>query len=105
MPYLDPSLPPVPQRIHGDQNAIVRIEEPYHVSPMRFIKPIVVRPLNNIRFIPGNHGIEGYVKISPEFYMGVHWQMADPSIAIKRKLQCKDRLSQRNKALGFSWPN
>ena len=41
------------------------------------------------------------MKISPEFYMGAHWQMADQSIAIIRRMRNKARQSERQKALGM----
>ncbi|MCX6007822.1 MAG: hypothetical protein NTZ34_11280, partial [Chloroflexi bacterium] len=41
----------------------------------------------------------------PEFYLGAHWQMADPSIAVDRRMKCRARMSERNKALGMAWHN
>jgi glycosyltransferase involved in cell wall biosynthesis len=100
---LDPSLPPVPQRIHGDPDVLSDIEQPNRDRNVRYIKPIVVRPSDGIQFAPGNHIIEGKVDISPDFYLGAHWQMADPLIAIDRRLKNKARLSARNKANGMGW--
>ncbi|MGD0355479.1 MAG: glycosyltransferase family 2 protein [Dehalococcoidia bacterium] len=96
---LDTSLPPVPQRIHGDSNVFSNVEKPNSCANDLYIKPIVVRPSSGVRFLSGNHVVEGNVKISPEFYIGVHWQMADPSIAIDRRMKNKARMSERNKVL------
>jgi hypothetical protein len=98
---LDKSLPPVPQRIHGDSNLFSTVVKPNSCENTLYIKPIVVRPSSGVRFLPGNHFVEGNVKTSPEFYIGVHWQMADPSIAIDRRIKNKVRMSERNKVLGM----
>jgi glycosyltransferase involved in cell wall biosynthesis len=100
---LDPSLPPISQRIHGDPDIFSTVERPNRDFNANYIKPIVVRPSSRIRFKPGNHAAEGTVKISPEFYMGAHWQMADTSIAINRRMKNRARMSERNKALGMTW--
>lgn len=102
---LDSSLPPVLQRTHGDPDLFSTFQEPNRASNICYIKPIVVRPSNRIRFIVGNHFVQGHVKISPEFYAGVHWEMADPSIAIDRRMKCKARISERNKAHGLGVHN
>jgi hypothetical protein len=102
---LDPSLPPIPQRIHGDPDLFSTVEELNRACNAVYIKPIVVKPLSKIRFLPGAHVAEGNVKISPEFYMGVHWQMADPAIALDRRMKRKARISERNRAHGMGWQN
>jgi 2-polyprenyl-3-methyl-5-hydroxy-6-metoxy-1,4-benzoquinol methylase len=105
---LDPSLPPVPQRIHGDPDLFSRRLDPDQTNQADnavYMKPIVVRPSNRIRFTPGNHFVKGHVKISPEFYVGAHWQMADPSIALDRRMKRKARISERNKAYGLGIGN
>ncbi|MGD0856638.1 MAG: glycosyltransferase family 2 protein [Dehalococcoidia bacterium] len=95
---LDPSLPPVPQRFHG-------MPDVFSADNAKNVKPIVVKPSSKIRFLPGNHAIKGNIIFSPEFYLGAHWQLADPSIAVARKMQCRVRMSERNKALGMSFHN
>jgi 2-polyprenyl-3-methyl-5-hydroxy-6-metoxy-1,4-benzoquinol methylase len=102
---LDPSLPPVPQRIHGNPDLFSPAQEPNRASAVLYIKPIVVRPSDRIWFLPGNHVTRGHVKISPEFYAGVHWEMADPSIAIDRRMKRKARISERNRAHGLGTQN
>jgi len=69
---LDLSLPPIPQRIHGDPDLFSTVEEPNRARNAAYIKPIVVKRSSKIRFLPGNHAVEGNVKIFPEFYTGAH---------------------------------
>jgi len=103
---LDPSLPPVPQRIHGDPDLFsLYPAEPNRSQNYVYVKPIVVRPLTRIRFLNDQHFIEGDVQISPEFYIGAHWQMADPSIALRRRMERKARMSERNKDCGAGQQN
>jgi 2-polyprenyl-3-methyl-5-hydroxy-6-metoxy-1,4-benzoquinol methylase len=103
---LDPSLPPVSQRIHGDPDLFSRRLDPNQTNQADnavYVKPIVVRPSNPIRFTPGKHSILGHVKISSEFYVGAHWRMADPSIALDRRMKHRARHSERNKAYKLGW--
>jgi 2-polyprenyl-3-methyl-5-hydroxy-6-metoxy-1,4-benzoquinol methylase len=100
---LNPSLPPVPQRIHGDPNLFDTFQHGNRVANICYIKPIVVRPSDEIRFLPGKHIILGHVKISPEFYAGAHWRMAEPSIPLRRRMEHRARHSERNKAYALGW--
>jgi 2-polyprenyl-3-methyl-5-hydroxy-6-metoxy-1,4-benzoquinol methylase len=101
---LNPSLPPVPQRINGDPNLCLTFQHQKRLLVNIWcIKPIVVRPSHRIRFVPGNHAVWGNIKMSPEFYAGAHWMMADPSIAIDRRMKRKSRISDRNKAHDMGW--
>jgi glycosyltransferase involved in cell wall biosynthesis len=59
---LDPSLPSITQRIHGDPDLFSPTVKPNRDRNSLYIKPIVVRPSSGIRFQPGNHGVEGNVK-------------------------------------------
>jgi len=100
---LDPSLPPIPQRVHGDPDLFSTVEGPHKARNAVYVKPIVAKPSSEIRFQPGNHVVEGDVRASPELYIGAHWQMADPSIAIDRRMKNKARMSERNKRIGMGW--
>lgn len=100
---LDPSLPPIPQRIHGDPDLSSTDEQPNRASNSLYIKPNVVRPLENIRFLPGHHHIEGDPQTSSELFFGAHWQMAEPSIAIARRMERKARISARNRLHQMGW--
>ncbi len=100
---LDPTVPPVPQRVHGDPDLFSTVQESNRASNSVYIKPNVVRPSKTIRFLPGHHQIEGDPQASPDLYVGSHWQMADPSIAIARRMERKARVSERNKAHKMGW--
>ena len=100
---LDPALPPTPQRVHGDPDLFSTAEGPNKPRNALYVKPIIVKPSSEIRFQPGNHFIEGDIRVSSEFYLGAHWHMADPSLAIDRKLKNRARISERNKKLGHGW--
>ena len=100
---LDIALPPIPQRVHGDPDLFSTMEGPNKAGNAAYIKPIVVKPSKTICFQVGNHIVYGGVRLSPEFYIGAHWQMADPSIAIDRRLKNKARMSARNKRMYMGW--
>ena len=100
---LDPSLPPIPQRAHGDPDLFGNDREANRAANSVYVKPNVVRPSGGIRFLPGHHQIDGNPAVSAELYLGAHWQMADPSIAIARRMERKARVSRRNKAHKMGW--
>lgn len=98
---LDQRLPAIPQRLHGDPDLFSTVEEPNRASNASYIKTDVVKPSSMIKFLPGHHRVKGNPQISPECYIGAHWQMADPAIAVRRRMQCKARMSKRNKERGM----
>jgi SAM-dependent methyltransferase/glycosyltransferase involved in cell wall biosynthesis len=100
---LDPSLPPIPQRVHGDPDLFSTDRRANRASNSVYVKPNIVRPSKRIRFLPGHHQIDGGPRTSAELYVGAHWQMADPSIAIARRMERKARISQRNRAHHMGW--
>jgi hypothetical protein len=100
---LDPSLAPIPQRTHGDPDLFSTDKQANRASNSLYIKPNIVRPSKRIRFLPGHHQIEGDPQTSPELYVGAHWQMADLSIAIARRMERKARVSERNRARQMGW--
>ncbi|EQD36980.1 glycosyl transferase family 2, partial [mine drainage metagenome] len=100
---LDPSLAPIPQRIHGDPDLFSTDTQANRAANSVYIKPNIVRPSKRICFLPGHHQIEGNPQASPESYVGAHWQMADPSIAIARRMERKARVSERNRARQMGW--
>ena len=102
---LDPNLPPVPQRAHGDPNPFSNEESARRPSNTFYIKPNIVRPWIGARFLPGHHVLEGRAPLSSEAYVGAHWQMADPAIALQRRMERKARLSERNRSLRMGWQN
>lgn len=100
---LDPSLAPVPQRTHGDPDLFSTDQQANRASNSLYIKPNIVRPSKRFRFLPGHHQIEGDPQASPELYVGAHWQMADPSFALARRMERKARISERNRAHQMGW--
>jgi len=100
---LDPSLAPIPQRVHGDPDLSSTDSQANRAANVFYIKPNVVRPLKRIWFLPGHHQIEGNPQTSHELYIGAHWQMADPSIAIARRMERKARISERNRKRNMGW--
>lgn len=100
---LDPSLDPIPQRIHGDLDLYSTAMEANRAPNNTYVKPNIVRPSKKIQLLPGHHQVEGELQISPELYIGAHWQMADPSIAIARRMQRRARISERNRVHRMGW--
>jgi len=100
---LDPSAAPIPQRIHGDPDLFSTERRTHRASNSVYVKPNIVRPSKTIRFLPGHHQIEGDPRASSELFVGAHWQMADPEIAIARRMERKARVSERNRALKMGW--
>ena len=101
---LDPAVPAVPQRRHGDPNVTVGMNAWY-------VKPIVVRPSAGVEWRPGCHTLKrkrGLAKIvnrlvgkrpspSPHRLYGTHWAMADATLAIERRIRGRrERQSRRN---------
>ncbi len=100
---LDSSLPSIPQRMHGDPHLFSSAAQDHRAANNVYIKPNIVRPSMMFRFLPGHHHIEGNPLPSPDFYFGAHWQMADPSIAVARRMSRKARISEQNRAHQMGW--
>lgn len=100
---LDPSSDPIPQRIHGDPDLFATEPQSHRVPNYTYVKPNIVRPSKKIRFLPGQHRISWNPRVSAELYIGVHWQMADPSFAIARRMERKARVSERNRRHQWGW--
>lgn len=91
---LDPSKPALLQRRHGGE---------YRIWPGmgdKFMKPCIIKPETKTRWGIGTHSFQPnpLIKISSIKFDGVHWQMADVEIAIKRNASNDSRLSPENKA-------
>ena len=102
---LDPDITPVSQRTHGDPNLFATFQDRNRASNKDYIKPIIVRPSRRIRFIQGSHAAVGNIKMSPDFYVGAHWSMADPVIALDRRIKRRERISARNRVMGMGIQN
>jgi len=99
---LDPNLPAILQRRHGDPDVSSSINASY-------VKPIVVRSSLDIEWAPGCHVIwkskigqiwdvirGKQILPSPHCIYGAHWAMADPELGVLRRIQRKERISKRN---------
>lgn len=107
---IDYSKPPLPQRLHGDSDLFSGVQSEHRDCNRHYIKPIIIRPKSGVQYSPGNHVIAGtfYRAYTPhliaeECFYGAHWQMADPGIAVTRRMQRKERMSEKNKMykMGF----
>jgi hypothetical protein len=101
---LDPNLPAIYQRRHGDPNVSSGINATY-------VKPVIIRSNLDIQWLPGCHELKGKrlpirlwdtlmgkrIIPSPRLINGTHWQMADPDFAVARRLRRKSHLSKRNR--------
>jgi hypothetical protein len=90
---LDPENPSVYQRRHGDSRLGISYEQ------TGYIKPCVVRPEIQIEWSCGIHQYKATERtIENRIPMvGAHWCMADPVIAITRRIGQKERQSKNNK--------
>ena len=89
---LDPTLKAIWLRRHGDPNRTKG-------ENARYCKPIVFRSGLNLKWGIGFHDFEPnpIVQISKERFDGAHWMMADPELAIVRRLRGrKEKVSKRN---------
>jgi hypothetical protein len=101
---LDPSRPAILQRRHGGK---------YTIWPNcgdKFMKPCIIKPEAGIRWGIGRHSFEPNprVKISATKFDGVHWQMADPEMAVRRSIERTSgagRLSEENVKHGWGVRN
>lgn len=90
---LDPEIPPIGQRLHGDPN----------INEWRR-KPSVFRAGCGLQLQPGNHLVQKPITRSKDIFRGVHWNLADP-IFFARKISQRDRMSAFNKKKGYGVQN
>lgn len=66
-------------------------------------KPAVIRANRGLELTPGNHGFRsGNVWSETAMFQGAHWQNADPSFAVTRRIRDrKNRNSATNKRKGY----
>ena len=127
---LNPHLPPVLQRRHGDPNvawgenarynkpAIVKagLDFEWRTGCHRILYPrsrnVISRLLGRLAGKPRrpqNHfsrlmnRLSAKPRISPTQFYGAHWAKADPLFCIERRMTRKGRLSQKNLEKGYSW--
>lgn len=94
---LDPNLPTIWQRRHGNPNRTEGVNGLYR-------KPIIFKPEIKIKWLPGQHHYQPNRKIavSKTDFDGAHWNLADLDIAIERRIKGRrERFSEENKAHGW----
>ncbi len=98
---LDPFKPAIWQRRHGGDYTIVP------GCGNSFMKPCIVRPETQIQWGPGTHSYQPnpLIKVSGTKFAGVHWQMADIEMSVKRHAMSKERLSAENLTHGWGVKN
>ena len=95
---LDPTKPPRGQRKYGDPDYVKGANS--HQT-----KPIVFRSGKRVHLMPGHHGVWNFhkFKVSDDILTGQHWQMADPSFCVARRLSRKKRLSSATLPKGYAY--
>lgn len=83
----------IPQRVHGVNGGKENLDW--------IIKPCVFRATCGYVLAIGNHTYVGEHSQSAERYVGAHWKLADPEIAIRRRLSNKARMSIANRKRGY----
>ena len=98
---LDPSRPAIWQRRHGGDYTIVP------GMGDTFMKPCIIRPEIQIQWAIGTHGYQPNprIQVSGTKFAGVHWQMADVEMAVRRNASSKARLSAENLRNGWGIKN
>ena len=100
---LDPSKPAIWQRRHGGQYTLAS------GCGDRFMKPCIVRPETKIRWMVGTHNYtpSSRIYVSGMKFDGVHWQMVDVEMAIRRSIPRTNamRLSPENIKHGWGVRN
>lgn len=95
---LNPNLEPVVlQRRHGDADLNSGGNALYN-------KPCIIRANKGFQFAPGNHGLlpNPHTRVSFTEFRGAHWQNADPSFCINRRIRDRQkRLSPSNRKDGL----
>ena len=94
---IDREKPALPQRLHGNPN------QGQCFGQNHFTKPIVLGRGVKADFAPGNHSLrDKSQRVLTGFFDGVHWAMADPSIALDRRHKKRARMSMNNKMFGLT---
>lgn len=99
---LDPfGVEPVMQRRHGDPDRVggSTVLGPNCLS----CKPCVLRLPFHGKMGIGNHTVTNGLRWSGEALDGVHWRMADPTFAVRRRRNLKDRMCKRQKEEDAKW--
>lgn len=92
---LNLAMEPLEQREHGNPT------KGTSYGQQHFTKPAFVRPSPTFRWAPGHHYAEG-VEWCFSPFDGAHWCMADPDLAVRRRLSRKARMSKNNYQKGLT---
>lgn len=98
---LDPTLKAIWLRRHGDPNRTKG-------DNARYCKPIIARPGLGIKWGVGFHNYEPQekIKVSATRFDGAHWRMADPALALARRLRGRrENVAKENILKGWSADN
>lgn len=87
---IDRALPPLQQRVYGNETCGQCFGQDH------FVKPIIFGPGIIARLAPGNHSLVGPSEVIDGQFEGAHWAMADPELAIQRRLTKRARMSKVN---------
>lgn len=95
---LDITKPVLPQRSHGDPDLSTVFNRCY-------VKPIVVKPETGIAWHVGCHNYKKNknIRVAKERFFGAHWKMADPVLAIRRRMHNRARLSKESRKKRRLW--
>ncbi|MCX7982231.1 MAG: tetratricopeptide repeat protein [Syntrophales bacterium] len=100
---IDYTKPPLLQRRHG-----IPLEPEsmnYHFPDRAYLKPIIVRGGKEPKWSCRCHTYKGTLQECREWMEGAHWHMADPTIAIRRRMQTRARQGQKNLLHGLGLQN
>jgi|GEM_PF-1475543 len=100
---IDYTKPPLLQRRHGIPLEPESIN--YHLPDRAYLKPIVIRGKKDPQWICGCHLYRGKLEECTDIMDGAHWHMADPVIAVRRRMQTKARQGKRNLREGLGIQN
>ncbi len=90
------------QRRHGDTTPGVT----YGMSG--WVKPCVAKVETGIEWTCGIHSYvdsNPRIRVCEEFLVGAHWAMADPELAVRRRMAQSKRQSENNVRLGHGYQN
>ncbi len=106
---LPAALPNVFRHATDDDLDVTRtpivLQRRHGITDAEHVKPIVIRANRGLAFRPGNHRLRGVEPISSTHHFdGAHWQNADPSFAITRRVRDrKEHMSAANHQKGHGW--
>lgn len=86
----------------------IKEQRKYGSYDRNYVKPIFVKTGHNITFFPGKHYINEHISDDaqiPIFCEGAHWENADLSFCLKRRMSRKKRYSEHDIKCGYGTQN